>query len=183
MARKPAKELTAEEVLKQQREQQLRFMEDKINNLNEPTYKFEIGDKVTYGAFKECTVTDILYDGKVYGLNCISIEEKYGVQSKEEAYRVATWVDVRPIPTGDSNFSRNNDVRINFINSNIESLLHKYYSFGVNMNPDYQRDYVWKLEDKQLLIDSIFNNIEIGKFAFIHSVSYTHLTLPTNSLA
>ena len=42
MARKPAKELTAEEVLKQQREQQLRFMEDKINNLNEPTYKLEI---------------------------------------------------------------------------------------------------------------------------------------------
>lgn len=45
MARKPAKELTAEEVLKQQREQQLRFMEDKINNLNEPTYKFEFKEK------------------------------------------------------------------------------------------------------------------------------------------
>lgn len=168
MARKPAKELTAEEILKQQREQQLRLMEDKINNLNEPTYKFEIGDKVAYGAFKECTVAEILYDGKVYGLHCISIEEKYGVQSKEEVYRVAAWVGVRPIPTGDSNFSRNNDVKINFINSNIESLLHKYYSFGVNMNPDYQRGYVWNLEDKQLLIDSIFNNIEIGKFAFIH---------------
>ena len=36
------------------------------------------------------------------------------------------------------------------------------------MNPDYQRDYVWELSDKQLLIDSIFNNIDIGKFAFIH---------------
>lgn len=168
MARKPAKELTAEEILKQQREQQLRLMEDEINNLNEPTYKFEIGDKVAYGAFKECTVAEILYGGKVYGLHCISIEEKYGIQSEEEVYRVAAWVGVRPIPTGDSNFSRNNDVRINFINSSIESLLHKYYSFGVNMNPDYQRGYVWDLEDKQLLIDSIFNNIEIGKFAFIH---------------
>lgn len=36
------------------------------------------------------------------------------------------------------------------------------------MNPEYQRGYVWELEDKQLLIDSIFNNIDIGKFAFIH---------------
>lgn len=36
------------------------------------------------------------------------------------------------------------------------------------MSPDYQRDYVWELSDKQLLIDSIFNNIDIGKFAFIH---------------
>lgn len=38
MARKPAKELTAEEIIKQQREQQLRLMEDEINNLNEPTF-------------------------------------------------------------------------------------------------------------------------------------------------
>lgn len=27
----------------------------------------------------------------------------------------------------------------------------------------YQRDFVWSLKDKQLLIDSIYNNIEIGK--------------------
>ena len=59
-------------------------------------------------------------------------------------------------------------MRIDFVNSTIESLIHKYYAFGINMNPDYQRDYVWELSDKQLLIDSIFNNIDIGKFAFIH---------------
>jgi uncharacterized protein with ParB-like and HNH nuclease domain len=27
---------------------------------------------------------------------------------------------------------------------------------------------VWELEDKVALIDSIFNNVDIGKFAFIH---------------
>jgi hypothetical protein len=47
---------------------------------------------------------------------------------------------------------------------------------GVNFNPFvidkdgnkqfYQRDLVWSLEQKQLLIDSIYNNIEIGKFLF-----------------
>lgn len=47
---------------------------------------------------------------------------------------------------------------------------------GVNFNPFvidkdgnkqfYQRDLVWTLEQKQLLIDSIYNNIEIGKFLF-----------------
>ena len=30
----------------------------------------------------------------------------------------------------------------------------------------YQRGNVWSLEDKQLLIDSIFNNRDIGKFVF-----------------
>jgi len=47
---------------------------------------------------------------------------------------------------------------------------------GVNFNPYiidangerqyYQRDLVWTLEQKQLLIDSIYNGIEIGKFLF-----------------
>jgi len=47
---------------------------------------------------------------------------------------------------------------------------------GVNFNPYiidangerqyYQRDFVWTLEQKQLLIDSIYNGIEIGKFLF-----------------
>lgn len=47
---------------------------------------------------------------------------------------------------------------------------------GINFNPFiidkngvrqyYQRDLVWSLEQKQLLINSIFNRIEIGKFIF-----------------
>lgn len=47
---------------------------------------------------------------------------------------------------------------------------------GVNFNPYiidstgkrqyYQRELVWTLEQKQLLIDSIYNGIEIGKFLF-----------------
>jgi hypothetical protein len=50
---------------------------------------------------------------------------------------------------------------------------------GINFNPFvfdakgekqfYQRDLVWTLEQKQLLIDSIYNGIEIGKFLFRHN--------------
>lgn len=55
---------------------------------------------------------------------------------------------------------------------------------GVNFNPFvidkegnkqfYQRDLVWTLEQKQLLIDSIYNNIEIGKFLFRYR-SWEHI--------
>lgn len=58
-------------------------------------------------------------------------------------------------------------MKLYFINSNIESLIHKHYYFGVDFNPDYQRGYVWTQEDKELLLDSIFKNIDIGKFVFI----------------
>lgn len=169
MARKKVnKELTIEEQLQQERENELSFIKDEVPHLNEPTYRFEVGDKVKYGVLKDCTVKEVLYDGKVYGLHCISTEKNYGNPYDREVYRVAGWTSVRPLTSGDSRFSKNQDVKINFVNSMIESLIHKYYAFGVDMNPEYQRGYVWELEDKQLLIDSIFNNIDIGKFAFIH---------------
>jgi hypothetical protein len=37
----------------------------------------------------------------------------------------------------------------------------------MNFNPDYQRELVWSDEDKTSLLDSIFNNIDIGKFSII----------------
>lgn len=87
-------------------------------------------------------------------------------------------------------------IRIDFYNIDIESLLsrcgyninysdgHKIFtdrldsssSRGVSFNPFiidsdgnkkyYQREYVWGDSDKQLLIESIYNGIEIGKFLF-----------------
>lgn len=70
--------------------------------------------------------------------------------------------------------------RINFYNNDIQSLLWKMgYDGGenwqkINFDPYvidvngekqyYQRGLVWALEQKQLLIESIYNDIEIGKF-------------------
>jgi uncharacterized protein with ParB-like and HNH nuclease domain len=56
---------------------------------------------------------------------------------------------------------------MNFMQMTISSFFSKCYYFGVNFDPEYQREYVWSQEDKIALIDSIFNNVEIGKFAFI----------------
>jgi uncharacterized protein with ParB-like and HNH nuclease domain len=40
------------------------------------------------------------------------------------------------------------------------------YHAGVDFDVDYQREHVWTLDDKVALIDSIYNNIDIGKFLF-----------------
>lgn len=50
--------------------------------------------------------------------------------------------------------------------TSVECLFQRKYFYGIDFNPDYQRDYVWDLQDKILLIDSIFNNVKIGHFAF-----------------
>lgn len=60
----------------------------------------------------------------------------------------------------DNNFKEQNldrDNRVNFNPFIIDSNGERKY---------YQRDLVWTLEQKQLLIDSIYNDIEIGKFLF-----------------
>lgn len=168
MARKTKKELTLEERLKQERDRELSFIEDRVQYINEPTYSFNIGDEVIYGSLKKSVIKEVLYDGKVYGLLCTATDNNYGSPYDYQKYIVTAWMDIRAIKHNDSNFSKNQDVRINFNNSTIESLLHTYYNFGINMNPDYQRDYVWTMEDKLLLIDSIFNNIDIGKIALVH---------------
>jgi len=49
----------------------------------------------------------------------------------------------------------------------MDSLLTNIYNFGVDFEPKYQRGLVWEQKDKDLLIDSIFNGVDIGKFVFI----------------
>lgn len=151
-----------------EKEHAIKNIEEEVQNLNEPTYYFNVGDKVQFGALKESTVEELLYDGKVYVLRCVATNNNYGDPYDYETYRVAGWTEVRPIINGDSSFANNQDVKIDFTNCTIDSLFSKYYHFGVDMQPDYQRGYVWEQNDKELLIDSIFNNIDIGKFAFIH---------------
>ena len=165
MAKK--KELTVEEKLAQEKQNALNNIERELAYINEPSYYFSIGDKVRYGNLKESVVDEILYDGKVYGLKCIATNNNYGNPYDYETYRVASWTEVRPLGSGDTEFAENQDVRLYFNNSHIESLIHKHYHFGVDFNPDYQRGYVWTQEDKELLLDSVFKNIDIGKFVFI----------------
>lgn len=170
MARKKVeRELTAEEKLQQQKERALEHIQREIPFINEPSYFFNIGDKVSYGSLKESIVEEILCDGKVYVLKCIATENNYGKPYDYETYRVASWVQIRPVGCGTNTmFAENQDVRLSYNNTTIESLMYYHYHFGIDFNPDYQRGYVWDQKDKELLLDSIFKNIDIGKFVLIH---------------
>lgn len=167
MAKK--KELTKEEKLQIEKENGLSNIEREVPFLNTPSYFFNIGDRVSYGALKESVVEEILYDGKVYVLKCIATDNNYGHPFDYETYRVTSWVNVRPIGCStNTNFSENQEVKLDYYNSTIESLLRKNYAFGIDFDPDYQRGYVWDQQDKELLLDSVFKNIDIGKFVLIH---------------
>lgn len=153
------KELTKEEKSIADRQRMLEYVLEKVPHVNEPTYRFSVGDEVRYGSFLKAIVKEVLYDGKIYVLDCTA--------DGKRVERVPMWTEVRPITTCNTQFVQPDNAHIRFNQTDLESLIHRYYSFGVNMDPDYQRGYVWDQEDKEFLINSIFNHIEIGRFAFV----------------
>lgn len=158
--------LTEDKIMQQAKERELSMLKDPLYHCGEPTYRFRIGDKVLYGAFAESVVTDVIEGGKAYFLDC---------KNKKDAMplmRSAIWTEVRPVDAyAGYNFSKENPLHLNFLNSTVQSLLHYYYFFGINMDPDYQRDYVWADKDKEYLLDSIFSKLDIGKFVLVEQDS------------
>lgn len=168
MAKKKA--LSEEEQLERMKQNEIADFYRRINFVNEPTYMFNIGDHVIVGALKDCIIDEIYEHGKGYGIKCIKVHNNYGNPYEEKAYIVRAWMDIRPASdeiTGEV-FTIDDGLSLYFSNQVIESLIHSYYSFGIDMNPEYQRDYIWTMDDKIKLLDSIFNKIDIGKFVLNH---------------
>lgn len=124
----------------------------------EAAYTFEVGDAVISGFNVEPVVEEILSEGKAYLIRT----------GKKDDYKyiVYPWHALRPVSHGTSDFSLNEDVRLVFNNATINSVIHRYHYFGVDMEPDYQREYVWDDKDREMLLDSIFYNADIGKLVF-----------------
>lgn len=146
-----------------------------IEYIPEPTYSFSVGDEVAIGNLSDCIVVDILENGKLYEIDYTSIDNNYGNPIVHEHCRhFWKWFDVRPIQEDNHGIIENDDLRLHYSQRQLLDVLHTYYSFGLEMNPTYQRGYVWTAEDNVALIDSIFQNIDIGKFVFVHR-DFIHL--------
>lgn len=141
-----------------------------IENLPDPTYKFNVGDKVSIGNIKDAVILESLENGKVYKIDYTGVNNNYGHPIiKEHETNYWDWLSIRPLQDRiGEGFIKNDDLRLHYSQCQISEIFGKKYHFGLEMDADYQRDYVWELEDKQKLIDSIFNNVDIGKFVFIH---------------
>lgn len=134
-----------------------------------PTYFFSVGDRVLYGAVPEATVQEVINEGMVYRVLCKDDTSDKGDKEyhiPEEQY--VPWINIRPYKKGETSFSCNEDIRLSYSNTTVESLLFKHLHFGVDFDPDYQRGYVWSDEDREKLITSIFMGVDIGRFVLRH---------------
>ena len=134
---------------------------ERASRTGTPTYYFQVGNRVQYGAWPEATISKVLDDGKVYLVHAESTNRK-GEKAEKDIYQC--WTSIRPLEHKDTQFSNNDDIRLIFSNSTIESLLFSSITFGINFSPDYQREYVWEDSDCEALLESVFMGADIGRF-------------------
>jgi hypothetical protein len=174
MSRKKKEEIikTPEQLQEENLQRDLSFMQRDF--IPEPTYFFEIGDRVNYGAFIESIIVDFKdEDKKIYKVKLKSSKRKTNYSNDEMdnievryEIRYIEWFRLRPLNETVVSLIQNEDVRLNYSQTVLGSLFSRAYHFGIDFDVEYQRDYVWDIKDKENLIDSIFNNIDIGKFVF-----------------
>lgn len=164
MAKIKNKERTEQEII----DKGLQGLREKFIPDPPPSRILNIGDEVVVGNIKKSTVEQVYQNGKFYLLRQICTENNYGNHYDYERVSVTSWIDCFPIDTSKENIFEDNDIRISFSQRDIMGLLHCHYSFGIDDQMEYQRELVWELEDKVALIDSVFKNIDIGKFCLIH---------------
>jgi len=75
--------------------------------------------------------------------------------------------DLEPYTQNQERVVSKNSIRLDFYNTSLDTILSRYYHFGVNLNPKYQRDLVWDMDNKLKLIESLFLGRDIGKFVFV----------------
>lgn len=138
------------------------------------TRSFNIGDEVSTNAYWKNTKVIDKQDDLYYLIEYISTNNNYGKPIETLTKRWVMWHEIFKKKTDDTDIPtfnmREKSIfkRVSFSNRQLESIIHTYYSFGIKLDPVYQRDFCWDLADKEKLIESIFSYRDIGKFVMIH---------------
>lgn len=158
-----------------QLEESLRIIKEVIaRGIRQPTYFFKRGDRVEYGNIEWVKILEVYENGMYYKILKFSDDIRYGRKVGFNLnFDYILWTEIRPYRTKEemeknNRMEENDDITFQYQQRNISSLLHTIYKgSGIDLNPDYQRELIWSEEQKVALIDSIFKNIDIGKFAII----------------
>lgn len=147
------KKITEEEI----RENNIKRVKNEHPFCPEPTRFFRVGEYVRLGAWGSSRVAEVIEDGKYYRI----------IDENTDRDSWFPWYSIHSAPVSNKVMAKNKDIRNTYLQQSVEGLLGKVLSFGVDFDPDYQRDFVWNDKDREKLIDSIFNNIQIGNFVFV----------------
>jgi hypothetical protein len=180
---KKMKPLTVEEEMQKRLTDETMIIAQKIREgrIPPPTRSFNIGDPVKIGALNNAVVEEILFGGLAYKIRHDSIVTRE-VNKGFRMAQVFVWTDVfneNRYKVDYEPFRVVDDIELENSSTDISGLVSMFLNQGIDTNPPYQRDLVWTDSQKDQLLDSIFNNINIGAFCLCripHSegINYTY---------
>jgi len=134
-----------------------------------PAYFHNVGDEVDYGAWQYTEILDILNDGKIYKCYSCTMHNNYGRPVFGDKVHFEPWYRLGFIQENwPERIEEDDDIFFNYSQRDLSGILSLMTSsYGIDLDPDYQRGNVWNENQKVALIDSIFKNIDIGKFTII----------------
>lgn len=140
----------------------------KKSKTNIPKYKEN--EKVIFGNRKNVIVKQILNED-VYLLEMDeTLKRRYEGDTTIKKFMIVDFNSLMKMESINSQTKFANDElnkKLRYTNTSLDSIIGNYYFSGIDMNPEYQRELVWNLKDKEYLIESIFNNNDIGRFLLI----------------
>ena len=138
MARKTVKkELTTEERLAQEKVSCIKQAEAEVNFVPTPSRYFNIGDKVLYGALTNCTIEEVLADGKAYLIYGTATDTNYGHPISYPTYRFSTWMGLRLVDeVSDSTFTENDNVSKRITHVHFVSKIARTIGRALGLNED-----------------------------------------------
>jgi hypothetical protein len=139
-----------------------------------PTRFYQVGDRVRHGNWDWTAVLEVFDNGMYYKLFSVTRDTNRNVPDST-SYKIhyMDWYDFVSYKSPEEiesieRLEVDDDIRFSYSQRDISSLINLYLGkYGIDLDPEYQRGNVWKHHQKISLIDSIFNNIDIGKFAVI----------------
>ncbi len=176
MARKKKEQAVIVDTTEVRREHALRhfngFDKTPINIVPTPSRFFEIGETVSYGHLKNCVIEQVNDDGKSYLI-------KYEAKNESISYICAWWFDIQRSDIckdfdndNDSLFSQYHQVEL--YKQDLDSIFFLMTRGGIVCDPMYQRDYVWTDFDREQLLDSLFDRLDLGSIILISHRGYLH---------
>jgi hypothetical protein len=138
-----------------------------LDHMLVPATPLAVGDEVFLGNLDDAVVVAVLDEGRRVAVEHTAVQLRGATSPAEKTIQVvpAYGLQRKDAPSPES-FSTPNHYRLLYSQREVASLMSMLSGFGVDMSPEYQRELVWEPADKVRLIDSIFNQVDIGKFVF-----------------
>lgn len=139
-----------------------------------PTRSFVVGEKIIVGLLEDCVIEEVLLDGMAY-LYSAAGRNRENDPPLSRVYRVSWWFEIyKNVTNAHVPRLMSPSPRYQPTTGVIGSIMHYLLCGGLVCDPLYQRDYVWSEEDKDSLIESIFDHVPIGSVLLHRHAGFNH---------